>query len=527
MRCGRAHQGDRPQQPAGAPSRSGSTRREWRRSTWTSTGARSNATSGGRANERGPPPHPHVVGRRRRSHARPQARRRVRRVRSSRRHRADRPRRAGLLQPGNPLSLRVPRRSRRRAAVLSRRDRSAASTSSSPPASPTRISSGAASSLPLGTIHLWARTFLWQDVLHRRIGVTNYASAGVDVAITLHFAADFADIYEVRGMRRAARGIDLDPVVGTDRVVLGYRGLDQIERRSVIAFSTAPAALDRESARFALSLPSGSERILDVSIACERERSSPDARSFAEAWREAEGDLERHRSRACHVRTGSERANAWFERASDDLHMLTTELRVRPVSLRGHPVVQHALRSRRNPHRVPVPVGASRARQGRAALPRFDAGHRARSRRRMQSRARSSTRRAPARWREPERCRSGGTTEPSTRRRSSSCWRVSTSGARTTSSSRARCGRTWRRRSSGSIASATGTATTSSSTSAARRTGCSIRAGRTRTTRSSTPTARRRRDRSRSRRCRATCTRRGVRRPSSPPRSAGRSSRGI
>ncbi len=191
--------------------------------------------------------------------------------------------------------------------------------------------------LPLGTIHLWARTFLWQDVLHRRIGVTNYASAGVDVAITLHFAADFADIYEVRGMRRAARGIDLEPVVGTDRVVLGYRGLDRIERRSVIAFSTAPAALDRESARFALSLTSGSERILDVSVACEREQSSPDVCSFPEAWRDAEADLERHRSRACRVRTGSERANAWFERANDDLHMLTTELPSGPYPYAGIP----------------------------------------------------------------------------------------------------------------------------------------------------------------------------------------------
>jgi glycogen debranching enzyme len=191
--------------------------------------------------------------------------------------------------------------------------------------------------LPLGTIHLWVRTFLWQDVLHRRIGVANYARASTDVEITLHFAADFADIYEVRGMRRSARGSDLDPLLFADRVVLGYRGLDQIERRTAIAFSAVPAALDRWSARFALSLPPGGERTLDVSVTCEREKRASEVPGFAEAWREAESDLERYRSRACHVRTGNERANAWFERAIDDLHMLTTELPSGPYPYAGIP----------------------------------------------------------------------------------------------------------------------------------------------------------------------------------------------
>jgi glycogen debranching enzyme len=192
-------------------------------------------------------------------------------------------------------------------------------------------------SLPLGTLHLAVRTFLWKDVLHRRIGVTNYSSASKDVEITLHFAADFADIYEVRGMRRKSRGVDLAPILREDRIVLGYRGLDEIERRTVIRFSPAPAAADRESARFLLSLAPACERIVDVSITCEREQRRSVERGFVEAWREAEKDLERYRSRACHVRTGNERANAWFERAIDDLHMLTTEFPSGPYPYAGIP----------------------------------------------------------------------------------------------------------------------------------------------------------------------------------------------
>jgi glycogen debranching enzyme len=193
--------------------------------------------------------------------------------------------------------------------------------------------------LPLGTIHLSMRTFLWEDVLHRRIDLTNYASSSLDVEITFHFATDFADIFAVRGMKRKARGVDLDPILGGDRVVLAYRGLDNIERRTVVGFSAEPMALDRHSARFALTLSPGRERTLEVSIACqgEGETRSPDRPAFRQAWRAAESDLERYRSRACQVRTGNERANAWCDRAVDDLHMLTTSLATGPYPYAGIP----------------------------------------------------------------------------------------------------------------------------------------------------------------------------------------------
>src|ERR1039458_3531774 len=44
----------------------------------------------------------------------------------------------------------------------------------------------------------------------------NYATAPVKTAISLHFAADFADIFEVRGMKRKAHGQHLAPEVADD-----------------------------------------------------------------------------------------------------------------------------------------------------------------------------------------------------------------------------------------------------------------------------------------------------------------------
>ena len=73
--------------------------------------------------------------------------------------------------------------------------------------------------------------------------IKNYATESVETAISLHFEADFADIFEVRGMKRKSHGQHLPPEVTDDRVVLGYRGLDNVVRRTLIQFEPRPASL--------------------------------------------------------------------------------------------------------------------------------------------------------------------------------------------------------------------------------------------------------------------------------------------
>src|SRR5262249_19215289 len=52
--------------------------------------------------------------------------------------------------------------------------------------------------LPRGTLHLFRAKFLWQWVCYERLRVRNYGPAPVRTSFALHFAADFADIFEVR-----------------------------------------------------------------------------------------------------------------------------------------------------------------------------------------------------------------------------------------------------------------------------------------------------------------------------------------
>src|SRR5215468_6377732 len=49
---------------------------------------------------------------------------------------------------------------------------------------------------PLGTLHLRLRTFLWGAACYRQLKVKNHGPAPVAATLTLHFRADFADIFE-------------------------------------------------------------------------------------------------------------------------------------------------------------------------------------------------------------------------------------------------------------------------------------------------------------------------------------------
>jgi glycogen debranching enzyme len=129
--------------------------------------------------------------------------------------------------------------------------------------------------LPLGTIHLQVRTFLWRDCLHQELRLTNHCGALHHLELALHYAADFADIFEVRGMHRAARGNELAPTVESDRAVLAYRGLDDVTRRTVLRFTPPPTRLTDSVARFLIQLSPGDTRTVAVEIACDGSPSQP------------------------------------------------------------------------------------------------------------------------------------------------------------------------------------------------------------------------------------------------------------
>src|SRR5215470_18680105 len=80
------------------------------------------------------------------------------------------------------------------------------------------------------TLHLDRTVFLWHDTAFQRLALRNYGARAVNLVLSASFDSDFADVFEVRGLRRARRGTLQRKVAAPNEVVLAYTGLDRVVR---------------------------------------------------------------------------------------------------------------------------------------------------------------------------------------------------------------------------------------------------------------------------------------------------------
>jgi glycogen debranching enzyme len=179
--------------------------------------------------------------------------------------------------------------------------------------------------LPHSSLHI-ARTKVLSDGLYReRIVVRNFARAAASVRLTVRYQADFADLFEVRGMRRRQRGALLPTRAAGREVLHRYRGLDGVLRRTRIGFSRQPASINAAEARFALDIAPRSATTLEIAVACERgavhRRSLP---SFDAALAGARRQLALVIRGSAAIITSNEVFNDWLHRSVADVAMLTS-----------------------------------------------------------------------------------------------------------------------------------------------------------------------------------------------------------
>jgi glycogen debranching enzyme len=185
-----------------------------------------------------------------------------------------------------------------------------------------------------GTVHILRAMCVWNGSCHERLNIHNYGAASVDIPLLLEFGADFADIFEVRGLHRERRGRRLPAHVTKTGVCLAYEGLDGRVRRTRFSFDPPPAQIDEGRAQFELHLDPGSEVICRFSIACEREAAdggrstvpiARPARWYEQAAAKAGDELARARAGEPVITTSNEQFNDWLNRSLADLHMMRTE----------------------------------------------------------------------------------------------------------------------------------------------------------------------------------------------------------
>lgn len=91
-------------------------------------------------------------------------------------------------------------------------------------------------------MRLARRLTVYGDTLYQSLALETFAADLHELALSFQFSADFVDVFEVRGHPRERRGTMLPPDIERAAVRLAYRGLDDVERSTRLAFDPRPRA---------------------------------------------------------------------------------------------------------------------------------------------------------------------------------------------------------------------------------------------------------------------------------------------
>jgi glycogen debranching enzyme len=199
--------------------------------------------------------------------------------------------------------------------------------------------------IPRGTIHVFRSKFLWEGACHERLRVHNYSDRDVRLTLSIRLDADFADIFEVRGTQRKSRGKRLPTEILPDGILIAYRGLDDVVRRTRIAFDPPPTHIGDSEVRYEMRLEPRAEECCRCAILCEVESAHADSGrgllgarpAYEAAAHEQAANFERRRAGDPEILTSNAQFNDWLSRSLTDLHMMQTETDHGPYPYAGVP----------------------------------------------------------------------------------------------------------------------------------------------------------------------------------------------
>ncbi len=189
---------------------------------------------------------------------------------------------------------------------------------------------------PRGAIHIERRRALQGERLYERIRCSNFGLDQVMLPLAFEYAADFRDMFEVRGIKRQRRGICSPPRVHGRHVIFGYDGLDGLRRTSSLVFSEPPWRMDTERAEFMFTLAPG-ERI-DLFLEAGTGQIEPPSRErFRLALARARRSVRRRSREGALLRCSDDAHTGWFEQSRADLGLLISDLPSGPYPYAGIP----------------------------------------------------------------------------------------------------------------------------------------------------------------------------------------------
>ncbi|HET7208027.1 MAG TPA: amylo-alpha-1,6-glucosidase [Terriglobales bacterium] len=177
-------------------------------------------------------------------------------------------------------------------------------------------------SIPRGSLLITRSKFLYRNSCYEELHVSNFGLQSINVALGLKFDADYSDIFEVRGIKRAARGKRLDPVLQSDTVVLAYRGLDGVTRRTRIRCAPPPKRITASDCRFEVLLAPKQELTFHLQVTCSSHESLDGTISHQQALAHSSAETQEGSHEFCQIRSSNDQFNDWVNRSVADTQMM-------------------------------------------------------------------------------------------------------------------------------------------------------------------------------------------------------------
>jgi len=178
--------------------------------------------------------------------------------------------------------------------------------------------------LPRGTLHITRTKMLWQATCYETLKFSNYGLSSIPVQFTVEYSADFADLFEVRGMTRERKGVLHEAGLEQSRLRFDYTGLDGVARRTQIECFPGPDRLSADGFLFRYRLEPRQEREFYLTYSCQIGDAPAAQASYSRARAAAQTTLALQETPECRVHTSNEQFNEWLVRSSADLHMMFT-----------------------------------------------------------------------------------------------------------------------------------------------------------------------------------------------------------
>lgn len=172
------------------------------------------------------------------------------------------------------------------------------------------------------TVAIARRKVLFQGTLYEQLQLHNYGRVSLNLVLEVTMAADFVDIFEIRGTTRTQRGELLSPIVTDNQLQLRYRGRDAIYRTTAVEFFPAPAMLSVNIARFEIALPPSGHTAVEIRTACYVDQQPSLTRSYTQALTAICAEREIWRQQFPHISSDNEDFNSWLNRSLQDLSLL-------------------------------------------------------------------------------------------------------------------------------------------------------------------------------------------------------------